>query len=184
MLTCSDLSSWYASGKSYSHWANPRCTSFPSIFRRLDVYYSALSVLFYCHCLSMFFLPPLNCTRQDIAFWNAITRNALITRSCYSFGINRMLSLYWNIVRACILHAVKNWPKLDHKLKDLFWTLSLNLHKFVSIWKLLNTCFASKMLDRPEISISPFALTQEIRCQCINSFREESSFYLVNDQLR
>lgn len=45
--------------------AYPECTSFPWLFRRLDVYYLVLSVLF--HCLPMFFVPTLG-FRQDIVF--------------------------------------------------------------------------------------------------------------------
>lgn len=61
----------------------PPCTSFPSAFRGMDVYYCVcwvLSVLFLFHCLTVFvfFLPTLNCTRQDILFWNGKTRSALI----------------------------------------------------------------------------------------------------------
>lgn len=46
--------------------AYPECTSFPWLFRRLDVYYLVPSVLF--HCLPVFFVPTLSCTRQDVVF--------------------------------------------------------------------------------------------------------------------
>lgn len=54
----------------------PPCTSFPSVFRGLNVYCWVLSVccLYFivCRCLS------LNYTGQDILFWNGKTRSALI----------------------------------------------------------------------------------------------------------
>lgn len=46
--------------------AYPECTSFPWLFRRLDVYYFVPSVLL--HCLPVFFVPPLSCTRRDVVF--------------------------------------------------------------------------------------------------------------------
>lgn len=97
----------------------PLCTSFPSVFRGLNVYCWVLSLLFVFHCLTVFvfFLPTLNCIRQDIFFWNGKTVKALINRLCCCYGINRIFSLYWNIVRACILRAMKkNRPKLDHNI--------------------------------------------------------------------
>lgn len=85
----------------------PPCTSFPSVFRGLTVYCWVLSLLFGFHCLTVFFLPTLNCTGQDILFWNGTTRGALINRLCCFYGINRISSLCWNIVRARILCAMK-----------------------------------------------------------------------------
>lgn len=96
------------------HGACPLCTSFPSAFREMAVYYEGLCLLFLIfHCLMVFFLPTLNCTKQDILFSNGETKSALINGLCYFYGINRMLSLYWNTVRTRILCAVrKNRPKL------------------------------------------------------------------------
>lgn len=95
----------------------PPCTSFPSVFRGPTVYCWVLSVLFVFHCLTVFFLPTLNCTRQDILFWNGTNRRALINRLCCFYGINSVLSLCWNTVRAHSLRAVKkNNPKVDHNI--------------------------------------------------------------------
>lgn len=121
-LTLSDLTSWCVSGKCYWNVTPsgageyPPCTSFPSVFRGLNVYCWLLSVLFVFHCLTVF-LSTLNCTRQDILFWNGTTRGALIKTLCWFYGINRILPLYWNIERAFITCAVrKNRPKLDHNM--------------------------------------------------------------------
>lgn len=65
--------------------AFPPCTSFPSVFRGLSVYYGGCRVLhlvfislFDTVCLFFSLLSTLNCTKQDILFWNSKTRNALI----------------------------------------------------------------------------------------------------------
>lgn len=144
-LTLSDLSSWCASGKCYWNVTPSGSIStmyqFPISLQRAEcLLLGALCVFNFIvwQCLS-FFLPTLNCTRQDILFWNGTTRSALINRLCYFYGNNRILSLCWNIVRECILSAKKNGPKLDHSIIYSCKTLFLPFLK-VSHMCDLNLC--------------------------------------------
>lgn len=59
----------------------------------------------------LFFLPSLQCIRQDILLWSAF-----ISRLCCFNGINRILWLHWNIVRACIRCAVEKRTELDYSI--------------------------------------------------------------------
>lgn len=160
-LTFSDLSSWCASGKCYWNvtpsWEWEQIHHVPVSHQSSESWMFIIECsLFLFHCLTVFvfFLPTLNCTGQDILFWNGKTRSALITRLCYFYSINRILSLYWNIVRACILCAMKkNRPKLDHNIIYSWKTFFL---KWSNILRDLNLCmnWACGLCDRPFFAIS------------------------------
>lgn len=102
--------------------AFPPCTSFPSVFRGLNVCYCGcrvLSVLFLFHCLTVFvfFSQHLTVLGRIFSFEKVGLEVLWLNRLCCFYGINRILLLYWNIVRACILRAMKkNRPKLDHNI--------------------------------------------------------------------
>lgn len=124
-LTPSDLSSWCASGK--WNWNVAPCGSlsrmyqFPIGLQKAECLFLLLSFALCVAFISLFdrvcpFFPfsTLNCTRRDILFWNSKARCALISLVYCFNGINSILSLYWNTVRACLLCATKkNRPKLD-----------------------------------------------------------------------
>lgn len=103
------------------------CTSFPISLQKAECLLLQLSGAL-CVFISLFdsvclFLSTLNCTRQDILFWKSGTRCALINWVYCFYGINRILLLHWDIVRACILYDEKNRPKLDHSIMYSWKTL-------------------------------------------------------------
>lgn len=143
-LTLSDLSSWCASGKSNGNVTPGREWKYihhvPVSHQPSEglMFIIGCSLCFKFHCSTLFvffFLPTLNCIRQDILFWNGGNRNALINRLCFFCGNNRILSLYWSIVRWCILCTMKNRPKLDHNI-----ICSRKTHFFIFFLKLTHNC--------------------------------------------
>lgn len=102
------------------------------VFIMMLVCFSVLFSFIVWPCLSSF-LSTLNCTRPDILFWNSKTRHALIFGLCCSCGINRLLSLYCNTVRACVPCVFK---KEKSTIRLMTQSAAKTLHELVKAWAL------------------------------------------------